>query len=69
MIQAATCKSESFNKFVKWLYFGEDFMSENVRVEQEKAIKYNHLLANILYFYNVFQCLKLLKSLFMKDIQ
>ncbi len=63
MIQAATCKSESFNKFVKWLYFGEDFISENVRVEQEKAIKYNHLLANILIFYNVFSMSKAIKEL------
>ncbi|KAB8033613.1 Tn3 family transposase [Fluviispira multicolorata] len=38
-------------------------MSENVRVEQEKAIKYNHLLANIFIFYNVFSMSKAFKDL------
>lgn len=55
-IQAATNKSESFNRFTKWLFFGgEGIIGENNRARQKKLIKYNHLVANCLIFYNVFQ--------------
>ncbi|MEK4282532.1 MULTISPECIES: Tn3 family transposase [unclassified Cytobacillus] len=55
-IQAATNKSESFNGFTKWLSFGGDgVIAENNREKQKKTIKYNHLVANCLIFYNVFQ--------------
>ncbi|MCS0824829.1 Tn3 family transposase [Cytobacillus firmus] len=55
-IQAATNKSESFNGFTKWLSFGGDgVIAENNREKQRKTIKYNHLVANCLIFYNVFQ--------------
>jgi TnpA family transposase len=55
-IQAATNKSESFNGFIKWLFFGgEGIIAENNRQRQRKMIKYNHLVANCLIFYNVFQ--------------
>ena len=55
MIQAATCKSESYNRFAQWLAFGkEGIITENNRDEQRKFIKYNHLVANCLSFYNVF---------------
>ncbi|MCI0767998.1 MULTISPECIES: transposase [Bacillus] len=55
-IQAATNKSESFNGFTKWLFFGgEGIIAENNREKQRKLIKYNHLVANCLIFYNVFQ--------------
>ncbi|MXQ52528.1 Tn3 family transposase [Shimazuella alba] len=55
-IQAATNKSESFNRFTKWLFFGGDgIIAENNREKQRKLIKYNHLVANCLIFYNVFQ--------------
>jgi TnpA family transposase len=37
MIQAATNKSEAFNKFVQWVCFGgEGVIAENVRDEQRK---------------------------------
>jgi len=43
-IQTATTKSERFNKFVQWISFGGDsVIAENVRDEQRKFIKYNHL--------------------------
>ncbi|WP_412839761.1 Tn3 family transposase [Bacillus paranthracis] len=55
-IQAATNKSEPFNGFTKWLSFGGDgVIAENNREKQKKTIKYNHLVANCLIFYNVFQ--------------
>ena len=48
-IQAATCKSEEFNQFLKWSFFGgEGIISENNRDQQRKIIKYNHLVANLI---------------------
>jgi len=53
-IQTATTKSERFNKFVQWVSFGGDsVIAENVRDEQRKFIKYNHLVANLLMFHNL----------------
>ncbi|MGH0945176.1 Tn3 family transposase [Bacillus mycoides] len=54
-IHSATNKSEAFNGFTKWLFFGGDgIIAENDREKQRKIIKYNHLIANCLIFYNVF---------------
>ena len=53
-IQAATNKSEAFNRFVQWVSFGGDgIIAENVRDEQRKFIKYNHLVANLLAFHTL----------------
>ena len=53
-IHAATTKSERFNLFLQWVAFGGDrVIAENVRDEQRKFIKYNHLVANLLIFHNV----------------
>jgi Transposase. len=47
-------KSERFNQFTQWVAFGNKGMvTENDRVEQQKRIKYNHLVANCLIFHNV----------------
>jgi TnpA family transposase len=46
-------KSEDFNRFTKWVAFGGQLLAENDRDEQRKLIKYNHLVANCLIFYNV----------------
>ncbi len=55
MINAATNKSESFNNFAKWLAFGSDgTIRTNDRDAQRKIVKYNHLVANCVIFYNVF---------------
>lgn len=63
-IQAATNKSESFNRFAKWLAFGgEGVIPSNDRDEQRKFIKYNHLVANCLIFYNVFEMSRILHEL------
>lgn len=54
-IQTATNKSESINVFTKWLFFGgEGIITENNRENQRKVIKFNHLIAICLIFYNVF---------------
>jgi TnpA family transposase len=53
-VQTATTKSERFNRFVQWVPFGGDsVIAENVRDEQRKFIKYNHLVANLLVFHNL----------------
>jgi TnpA family transposase len=63
-IQAATNKSEAFNGFAKWLSFGgEGVIATNNREEQRKVIKYNHLIANCLIFYNVFEMSRILQEL------
>jgi TnpA family transposase len=54
LIQAATCKSEEFNQFVNWIRFGGGgVISDNMRPNQRKIIRFNHLLANILIFHTV----------------
>ena len=54
LIQAATNKSELFNKYAQWVAFGESgLVSEGVRDEQRKLIKYNHLVANLLIFHTI----------------
>lgn len=53
-ISAATNKSEEFNQFVKWLFFGnQGIIAENIRHEQTKVIKYNQLVANLAILHNV----------------
>ncbi|MCC6201153.1 MAG: Tn3 family transposase [Moraxellaceae bacterium] len=63
-IHAATNKSEEFNNFAKWLFFGGDgIIAENVRHEQRKVIKYNHLVANMVILHNVQSMSRVLKQL------
>ncbi|MFE4108414.1 Tn3 family transposase, partial [Almyronema epifaneia] len=62
-IQAATNKSEAFNKFAKWLSFGGSVLATNNREEQRKLIRYNHLVANSLIFHNVFALSQVLQQL------
>lgn len=54
MIQAATCKSEEFNEFIGWIRFGGGgVISDNMRPNQRKIIRFSHLLANMLIFHTV----------------
>jgi len=63
-INAATNKSEEFNNFVKWTAFvNKGEIRENQRHEQIKIIKYNHLVANLLIFYNTQEMTRVLKEL------
>jgi TnpA family transposase len=63
-IQAATNKSEAFNRFVQWVCFGGDgVIAENVRDEQRKFIKYNHLVANLLTFHTLVTITRALRQL------
>lgn len=52
-IQRSTNKCESFNNFAGWVYFADSMIRENVRDEQVKIVKYNHLVANLIVFHNV----------------
>ncbi|GAA6170301.1 Tn3 family transposase [Sessilibacter corallicola] len=69
-IQSATNKSEEFNGFVKWLFFGgEGIIAENVRHEQRKIIKYNQLAANMVILYNVEKMTHVLKELALEGVE
>ncbi|MCP3926284.1 MAG: Tn3 family transposase [Desulfobacterales bacterium] len=64
IIQAATCKSETFNKFAQWLLFGDEgIIKKNNRDEQRKVIKYNHFIANSVSLYNVVSLTKIINEL------
>ena len=63
LIFAATNKSEEFNQFADWVAFANKVIPENLRHEQSKIIKYNHLLANMIMLYNVDQMTKIFNQL------
>ena len=63
-IHAETNKTEEFHQFAGWAFFGgEGIMAENVRHEQRKVIKYNHLVANMIILHNVVGMTKVLQEL------
>ena len=50
--QAATNKSELFNRYAQWVSFGSSGLATAAeRDEQRKMVKYNHLVANLLIFH------------------
>ncbi|CDG48403.1 Transposase Orf2, Tn3 family [Serratia symbiotica SCt-VLC] len=63
IIQAAQNKCEGFNQFTQWVHFGADKITNNVRDEQLKVIKYNHLVANLVIFHNCQTLTQALKEL------
>lgn len=64
MIHAETNKSEQFNAFAHWSFFGQQGeIAENMRHEQRKLIKYNHLVANMVILYNVHEMTRVLSAL------
>lgn len=63
-IHAATNKSEEFNNFTKWAFFGgQGIIAENVLHEQQKIVGYNHLVANLVILHNVEQMSRVLAEL------
>lgn len=63
-ITASTNKVESYNGFAKYLFFGgEGVIGENDPLEQEKAIKYNDLVANAVVFSNAVEQTRIIKKL------
>lgn len=66
-ITASTNKVEAYNGFSKYFFFGgEGVIADNDPVEQEKAVKYNDLVANAVIFHNVVEQTRIIKSL-MRD--
>ena len=63
IIQAAQNKCEGFNNFARWAYFGADTITQNVRDDQLKIIKYNHLISNLVIFHNCHTITGALKEL------
>ena len=64
VIHAETNKSEQFNGFAGWSFFGgEGIIAENIRHEQRKVIKYNHFVANMIILHNVVGMTRVLREL------
>ncbi len=64
MIHAATNKSEEFNGLAKWSFFGGGgIIAENIRHEQRKLVKYNHLVVNLIILHNVHNMTIVLRKL------
>ena len=62
-INAATSKSEHFNRYAQWVAFGSSGLETAAeRDEQRKMIKYNHLVANLLIFHTVVRMTKALEA-------
>jgi TnpA family transposase len=63
-ITAATNKVESYNGFSHWLAFGNNgVLADNDPVEQEKLIKLNTLLANLVIFHNALDIMDVVRWL------
>lgn len=63
IIHAATCKSEEFNNFAKWTAFANHGkIRANLKHEQIKIIKYNHLVTNLLILYNTQEMTRVVKE-------
>lgn len=63
-ITAATTKVESYHGFSKWFFFrGEGIIAHHDPEEQERIIKYNDLIVNVVIFHNVIDLTKILCGL------
>lgn len=63
-ITASTNKVEAYNGFAQWLFFGGDgLIQEADPEEQEKRLKYNHLLANAVAIQNVIDLTRAVRNL------
>jgi TnpA family transposase len=63
-VNTVTNQIESYNGFSKWLFFGDEGkIKHNDPVEQEKRIKYNDLIANLVMLHNVIDMTSILQQL------
>ncbi len=63
-ITATTNKVEAYNGFAKWLNFGGEGVIDTIdAVEQEKHLKYNHLVANAAAIQNVIDLTRAVRDL------
>lgn len=69
-ITESTNKTESYNAFSKWFFFGgEGIIRENNLDDQTKAIKYNDLLANAVILQNTIDIGNAIKQLKTEGIE
>lgn len=61
-IQSATNISESWNGFLQWACFGGENIGGLARDSQQKAIRYNHLVGNLVVYYNVAHLTRVLQD-------
>ncbi|MFI5621161.1 Tn3 family transposase [Streptomyces sp. NPDC051567] len=63
-VTAATNKVESFNRFSQWVGFGNrGVIADNDPVEQEKAMRFNALLTNMVIFHNALDIAEIIRQL------
>lgn len=76
-ISNATNKSEWWNRFVQKPFpvregtrvaFGGSEIRENNRTQQQMIIRYNHLVANLVIFYNVATMTRIIKDLIAEGV-
>jgi TnpA family transposase len=68
-IHAATCKSEEYNNFMQWVFFyNNGVIRENQLHEQNKIIKFNHLVSNMVILHNVNTMTNVLRKLQRKGV-
>ena len=63
-VYTVTNQMEAYNRFSKWFFFGDEGkIKHNDPLEQEKRIKYNDLIANLVMLHNVIDMTHLLQQL------
>jgi TnpA family transposase len=62
-IQSATNISEAWNGFLQWACFGGENIGGLARDSQQKAIRYNHLVGNLVVYYNVVHLTRVLQDI------
>jgi len=63
-VHSVTNQVEAYNRFSKWLFFGDEGrIKHNDPIEQEKRIKYNDLVANLVMLHNVMDMTRILRQL------
>ncbi len=55
VVHGATVKCEQFNYFTQWIHFAKEYIKTVKHDEQIKVIKYNHLIAVALSFWNAWE--------------
>lgn len=63
-VTAATNKAEAYNGFSAWTRFGnQGVIAENDPAEQEKAVKWNSLLCNLIVFHTAIDMMEVVRQL------
>ena len=55
VVHGTTVKCEQFNYFTQWIHFAKEYIKTVKHDEQVKVIKYNHLIAVALSFWNAWE--------------